>query len=161
MSNGPLLEFEVQGKGPGEAVDASAGTVTWSANVHSALPFERLEIFVNGSVVDTKEGNAVSGSKTYQGSLQVPAGGWVTARVLGDNAGWPALDSYLFAESSPVWFGAVGSTDPVAASQSAQNLLMLLDVAEKNLKAGYGNAPIPNLLEHFGKARARLEAIAN
>jgi TolB protein len=161
VSNGPLLEFEVQGKGPGEAVDASAGTVTWSANVHSALPFERLEIFVNGSVVDTKEGNAVSGSKTYQGSLQVPAGGWVTARVLGDNAGWPALDSYLFAESSPVWFGAVGSTDPVAASQSAQNLLMLLDVAEKNLKAGYGNAPIPNLLEHFGKARARLEAIAN
>jgi TolB protein len=161
VSNGPLLEFEVQGKGPGEAVDASAGTVTWSANVHSALPFERLEIFVNGSVVDTLEGNAVSGSKTYQGSLRVPAGGWVTARVLGDNAGWPALDSYLFAESSPVWFGEVGSTDPVAASQSAQNLLMLLDVAEKNLKAGYGNAPIPNLLEHFGNARARLEAIAN
>jgi len=161
VSNGPLLEFEVQGKGPGEAVDASAGTVAWTANVHSALPFERLEIFVNGSVVDTLDGNPAPGSKTYQGSLQVPAGGWVTARVLGDNAGWPALDSYLFAESSPVWFGEVGSTDPIASSQSAQNLLMLLDVAEKNLKAGYGNAPIPNLLEHFGKARARLEAIAN
>jgi hypothetical protein len=51
--------------------------------------------------------------------------------------------------------------DPVASSQSAQNLLMLLDVAEENLKAGYGNAPIPNLLGHFGKARARLEELAN
>ena len=71
------------------------------------------------------------------------------------------MDSYLYAESSPVWFGEVGSTDPVAASQSAQNLLMLLDVAEKNLKAGYGNTPIPNLLGHFEKARSRLQSVAN
>ena len=71
------------------------------------------------------------------------------------------MDSYLYAESSPVWIGEVGSTDPAAARQSAQNLLMLLDVAEKNLKAGYGNAPIPNLLGHFDKARARLQTFAN
>ena len=71
------------------------------------------------------------------------------------------MDSYLYAESSPVWFGEVGSTDSAAARQSAQNLLMLLDVAEKNLKAGYGNAPIPNLLGHFNKARVQLETLAN
>jgi TolB protein len=161
VSNGPMLEFEVAGKGPGEAVDSSDGSANWSATVHSAMPFDRLEIFVNGNIVETLEGNVQAGSKTYQGSLQVPAGGWMTARVLGDNPGWPALDSYLFAETSPVWFGAIGSMDPVASSQSAQNLLMLLDVAEENLKAGYGNAPIPNLLGHFGKARARLEELAN
>jgi TolB protein len=161
VSNGPLLEFEVAGNGPGEVVDSSDGMVSWSANVHSALPFERLEIYVNGTVVETLEGNTQAGSKSFQGSLQVPEGGWVTARVLGENSGWPAMDSYLYAESSPVWFGAVGSTDPAVASQSAQNLLMLLDVAEKNLKAGYGNAPIPNLLEHFEKARTRLQVLTN
>ena len=161
VSNGPLLEFEVAGNGPGEVVDSSGGMVSWSANVHSALPFERLEIFVNGTVVETLEGNTQAGSKSFQGSLQVPEGGWVTARVMGENSGWPAMDSYLYAESSPVWFGEVGSTDSAAARQSAQNLLMLLDVAEKNLKAGYGNAPIPNLLEHFAKARTRLETLSN
>lgn len=161
VSNGPLLEFEVAGNGPGEVVDSSDGMVSWSANVHSALPFERLQIYVNGTVVETLEGNTQAGSKSFQGSLQVPEGGWVTARVMGENSGWPAMDSYLYAESSPVWFGEVGSTDSVAARQSAQNLLMLLDVAEKNLKAGYGNAPIPNLLEHFNKARVRLELLAN
>ena len=160
-SNGPMLEFEVAGKGPGEVVDSGAGTVNWTANVHSALPWERLQIFVNGTVIETLEGSAEAGSKSYSGSLQVPEGGWVTARVLGENSGWPALDSYLYAESSPVWFGEIGSTDPAVAKQSALTLLMLLDVAEENLKAGYGNAPIPTLLEHFGKARATLQALTN
>ena len=67
----------------------------------------------------------------------ISVGGWVTLRVSGENIGWPALDSYLYAESSPVWFGEVGSTDPAVASAAAEKLLMLLDVAEVKLKAGY------------------------
>jgi TolB protein len=161
VSTGPMLEFEVAGQSPGGVVNAGSGSVNWTATVHSALPFARLEIFVNGEVVETLDGNAQAGSKDYQGTLQVPEGGWVTARVTGENPGWPALNSYLFAESSPVWFGEVGSTDSAAARRSARNLLMLLDVAEEDLKAGYGNAPIPNLLAHFGEARARLEELAN
>lgn len=129
--------------------------------MHSALPFERFEIFVNGNIVETLDGNDEAGSKVYQGMIQVPEGGWVTARVTGENVGWPALNSSLFAETSPVWFGEVGSTDAAAARQSAQNLLMLLDVAEEDLRAGYGNTPIPNLLGHFGKARARLQELGS
>ena len=159
VSNGPMLEFEANGKGPGEVIESSDGTLNWTVNVHSALPFDSLEIFVNGTIVQTFEGNPLAGSKNYQGSVEFPAGGWMTARVLGENTGWPAMDSYLFAESSPVWFDKVGSMDPAAARQSAQNLLMVLEVAEKNLKAGYGNAPIPNLLEHFGKAKTRLQSL--
>lgn len=160
VSTGPMLEFAVAGKGPGEVVDAGSGSVDWTAAVHSALPFERLEIFVNGEVVQTLEGNARAGSKNYEGTLQIPEGGWVTARVTGENPGWPALNSMLFAESSPVWFGEIGSTDPVASRQAAGKLLMLLDVAEDDLKKAYGNAPIPKLLGHFGKARARLKELA-
>ncbi len=160
VSTGPMLEFAVAGQGPGDAVETGGGSVTWTATVHSASPWERLEIFVNGNVVATLEGNAGAGSRSYEGSLQAPEGGWVTARVTGENSGWPALDSYLFAETGPVWFGEIGSTDPAAARQSAQTLLMLLDAAQERLKAGYGNAPIPNLLAHFGEARARLEELA-
>jgi len=160
VSNGPMLEFTVAGAEPGQVVKDSRGSADWSLNVHSALPFDSVEIFVNGTVVQALEGNPEAGSKTYQGSIDIPAGGWITARVLGTNTGWPAMDSYLYAETSPVWFGQIGSTDPAALRQSAQDLLMVLEVAEKNLRAGYGNTPIPNLLAHFEQARARLRTLA-
>ena len=161
VSNGPMLEFEAGGKGPGQVVDRDNGTVDWKLNVHSALPFDSLEIFVNGVAVQTHEGNPRAGSKSYKGSVKVPPGGWISARVLGENTGWPAMDSYLFAESSPIWFGEVGSTDPEVIRQSAKNLLMALNVAEEDMKKGYGNVPIPKLLAHFAKARARLEALTH
>lgn len=158
-SNGPMLEFEVNGKGPGHAVERSDGSVTWNLKVHSALPLDRLEIFVNGVVADQQEGLARAGTKSYTGTLAVPAGGWITARVLGPDGGWPGMDSYLFAETSPVWFGQVGSTDPEAVRRAASTLLLVLDESEKKLKEGYGDNPIPTLLEHFRKARAQLTKI--
>jgi TolB protein len=160
ISNGPMLEFEVNGMGPGNAVDVSKGSVNWTLNVHSALPLDSLEIIVNGAVVDKQAGLTEAGSKRYSGTLEVPSGGWVTARVLGPDGGWPGLDSYLFAETSPVWLGQVGSTDPDAVRQSAEQLLVLLDEAEKEMRTGYGEQPIPILLGHFQKARVRLQEMA-
>jgi TolB protein len=157
VSNGPMLEFEVNGKGPGNAVEASEGPVSWTLKVHSALPLDSLEIFVNGKVVDKQAGLSQAGSKRYAGTIDVPGGGWITARVLGPDGGWPGMDSYLFAETSPVWFGQVGSTDPDTIRQSAEKLLLVLDEAEKNMQEGYGDHPIPRLLGHFQKARARLK----
>ncbi len=161
VSNGPMLEFEVGGKGPGEAVPAEEGTVGWTLDVHSVLPYERVEIFVNGEAVERFDGNLEAGSKRYEGELDVPAGGWVTARVVGENTGWPAMDSYLYAESSPVWLGEVGSTEPAARREAAQELLKVLDVAEKNLESSYQGVPIPELTAHFQEARARLEELAS
>jgi len=160
VSNGPMLEFAVAGLEPGQVVKVPGDRVEWTLDVHSALPWEKVEIFVNGAVVQTLEGHPEAGSKTYRGSVEPPAGGWITARVTGANHGWPALDSYLFAETSPVWFGDVGSTAPAALRQSAQNLLMVLDVSEKLLHEGYGNAPIPRLQSQFDEARARLQELA-
>jgi hypothetical protein len=92
--------------------------------------------------------------------VRAPKGGWITARVLGEQSGWPALEGHLFAESSPVWFFATGSTDPTAAKRSAENLLRVLDATELGIKAGYGTAPIPNILGQFARAREKLQAMA-
>jgi TolB protein len=160
VSTGPMIDFQVNGKRPGEAVEPADGTVDWTLDVHSALPYDSVEIYVNGAVVERLEGQDKSGSSSHRGTVQVPAGGWISARVLGESTGWPALGSYLFAQSSPVWLGEVGSTDPEAARAAAGKLLLVLENSENELKRGYGNAPIPKLLEHFGKARKRLESIA-
>ena len=160
VTNGPLLEFEAGGMQPGQVVEPAGASVGWTLIVHSALPYESVQIFVNGAVVQTLRGSPEPGSRRYSGSVDVPSGGWITARVLGANTGWPAMDSYLFAETSPVWFGAVGSKDPAAVRQSAARLLMVLDASEQKVREGYGEAPIPELLGHFAEARTRLEQLA-
>ena len=159
-TNGPLLEFQADEQGPGGVIESPGESVDWNLEVHSALPFDRVQIFVNGSVLEEFDGNPDPGSKRYEGNVRVPQGGWITARVLGEQSGWPALEGHLFAESSPVWFFEIGSTDATAMKRSAENLLRVLDATEKGLKAGYGTAPIPNILGQFARAREKLQAMA-
>ena len=66
------------------------------------------------------------------------------------------MDSYPFAETSPIWFNQIGSTSPIHAKRAAQNLLKLLTVSKERLTEGYGDNPIPNLQAHFEKARQKL-----
>lgn len=160
VTNGPLIEFEVDGKMSGNIIKTNSKKVKWTLDVHSATAYDKVELFVNGSVVWTKKGNTESGSKSYKGSVEVPDGGWVTARVSGGNIEWPLMDSYPFAESSPVWFNEVGSTNRLAEKQSAEKLLKLLEVSKERLEKGYGTHPIPKLKAHFDKANEKLLEIS-
>lgn len=85
----------------------------------------------------------------------------MSARVYGGAVSWPFMDSYPFAETSPVWFGTVGSTDPVVARAAAEKLLKLLLTSEESLRAGYGDSSPPDLLNQFEKAKKRLQEIIN
>ncbi|MFD2725435.1 CehA/McbA family metallohydrolase [Hyunsoonleella rubra] len=161
VTNGPQILFEADGKEVGEVINTKSKTVKWTLDVHSPAPFDLVEIFVNGAVVWSKKGNTKAGSKTYKGSIDVPKGGWVTARVSGGEVDWPSMDSYPFAESSPVWFNSVGSTDVEVAKASATTLLRLLNVSAQRLKRGYGDNPIPKLEGHFEEAKQHLESIIN
>ncbi|WP_370476966.1 CehA/McbA family metallohydrolase [Tamlana flava] len=156
VTNGPLIEFEVDDKIPGDVTSVESKKVKWTLDVHSAVPYEKVELFVNGEVVWTKKGNTKAGSKTFKGSLDVPEGGWVTARVSGGKVDWPLMDSYPFAESAPIWFNRIGSTDAAVAKESAKNLIKLLEVSKTRLERGYGEHPIPKLQAHFEKAKQKL-----
>lgn len=157
VTTAPLLRFRVQGVEAGDVVKAGAGTsIGWELTAASAVPFEHVEVIVNGEVAWSGAGLAGPGTATYTGVVQVPAGGWVAARVHGGPVQWPAMASYPFAHTAAVWFGSVGSRDPAAASRSARDLMAALDVAEARLLKGYGGAPVPNLRARIAAARARL-----
>jgi TolB protein len=149
----------VDGKEVGEVITTKSKKTSWTLTVHSPVVYEKVELFVNGKVVWSQKSANGMGSKTYTGTIDIPKGGWVTARVSGGKSDWPMMDSYPFAETSPFWFGAIGSTTTSAKVESATKLLKALEVSEQRLKAGYGENPIPNLLGHFAKAREKLEAI--
>jgi TolB protein len=160
-TNGPQLVFSVDGKEVGEVISSKSKKVNWTLSTYSPIAFETVELFVNGKVVWSQKAENSMGTKTYSGSIAIPEGGWVTARVSGGNSEWPMMDSYPFAETSPLWFGQVGSTSKIAKIEAAKKLLIALNVSEQRLRAGYGDNPIPKLLEQFSKARIKLEYMIN
>jgi len=158
VSNGPQMVFTVNGKEAGDVVSTKKKKVNWTLDTYSPVPYDKVEIFINGEVVwstKSKDGNSLS----YKGSVKVPEGGWVTARVTGSKSEWPVMDSYIYSESSPIWFNETGSTSPAAKVGAANKLLEILKVSEDITKQAYGDHPTPNISAHFEKARQKLMAI--
>jgi TolB protein len=158
VTTGPLLDFRVAGAGPGEVVATGTRSAEWELDLYSATEVDRIEIVVNGRVVHAEAGLAAPGRRTYRGTVDLPEGGWIAARAVGDEpAGWPTMSTYPFAHTAATWLGRVGSTEPAAEREAARDLLRALDVAEARLEAGYEGTEIPLLRERFRQARAELE----
>jgi TolB protein len=160
VTNGPLLEWSVGDKRPGEVVQPGR-PVEWRLSLHSAVPVEKVEVLVNGAVVASAPGVSAPGSKDYGGTLKLPAGGWVAVRAVGGAiSAWPAMDSYAFAHTAPVWIGKVGSFDPAARKRAAADLLAALGAAEKSLGESYRDPAATEITAQLARARAVLERAA-
>lgn len=159
VTNGPLLEFTVGGVQPGGVLDRRSASVPFMLDMHSAVPVDSVVVLVNGAVAWRGKGLASPGSVHSSGTITVPAGGWIAAVAIGGaTTHWPAMDSYAYAHTAPVWIGKTGSSDAGAARAAARDLLRALDVAERRVNTTYAGADVPNLREQFRKARAALEA---
>lgn len=160
VTTGPMIDFTAAGIGPGGAIEGGAQSIDWSLELFSPTAVETVEILVNGRVAWSGTGLSAPGKRNYSGKIDVPAGGWVAARVHGGAASWPIQDGQPFAHSAPVWLGRIGSTDPAAARAAADDLLRWMTTAgEKRLAAGYPDGTGTRLKARFAEARARLEAL--
>lgn len=157
LTTGPALLFAVGEARPGDVT--GPGEQAWEATLISSEPVDVVEIVVNGEVVEQLPGIGAGESKKYRGTVSLPAGGWVAARAHGGGAGWPGMAVDQFAHSSPVWIGAVGSTDPAAASRAAQDLVKAIDFSAAEARAAYGDTPTPRLDARFEAAHRKLEAL--
>ena len=157
VTNGPLLDFQIEGSRPGDVV--SPGTARWNLDLRSASLVASVDVIVNGEVVWSGEGLSRAGERSYSGELQLPDGGWVAVRAMGGETTWPSMADIPYAHTAPVWIGERGSTEPEARRTAARNLLEALDVARERLIEAYGDAEIPQLLARFAEARARLETL--
>lgn len=63
VTNGPLLDFRLDGARPGDAVDRSAARADWTLDLCSAVPVERVEILVNGEPVWSGAGTTDPGRR--------------------------------------------------------------------------------------------------
>jgi Tol biopolymer transport system component len=106
-STGPLVFLDVGGHQPGDEMALSASSapsVRVNARAMSIAPMSRLDIIVNGEVVDSVLAHGASDSLklVFNGSVALPHGGWVAARVIGPSSRY-VTDSYAFAQTSPVY----------------------------------------------------------
>ena len=125
--------------------------------IHTPVPVEKIELIVNGQVISTKNTIKKAGSYVFDGKISLPEAGWITARVYGGTTSWPVMDSYPYAETSPIWIGEKGSYDSAVAAETARMLGETLEILERKLRAGYGAESIPeNNLAQFENARAKL-----
>lgn len=150
VTNAPVLLFTLDGDTkPGGVI--SAGTHTWSIDLTSALAVDNVEVVVNGEVVWQSNGIKDGYTKNYNGTVNLPEGGWVAARAHGGRMTWPGMDSYPFAHTSPIWIDHVGSTDAAAEAAAKADLLNALDNARNRAKGAYGD-------QQIDKFNSRIEA---
>lgn len=158
VTTGPMVEFAIAGVGPGGVVTGGARSLEWTLDAWSPTAVESVEVLVNGRVAWRGAGLPAPGKRSYGGRIDVPAGGWVAARVHGGPSSWPTQDSYPFAHTAPIWLGRVGSADPAAVRSAAADLLRWMDVAERRLATGYPGDAGVRLKKRFAAARERLRA---
>ncbi len=154
LSTGPGLMFEVDERKPGDVVEG--GTQNWTINLVSVRSVEKLEIIVNGQIVEALEGFEGGGKKSYSGTVTLPQGGWIAARAVGGETAWPSMGFFPFAHSAPIWINELGSTDGAAARAAAQDLMAALEYSEGSFREAYTNGVPPSLQRRINETRARL-----
>lgn len=159
-TNGPMLQFKVDGAEPGGVVARGGKSIPWTLDLETAVAVDSVEILVNGTRVTRLDGVAAGATRRYQGVVALPAGGWVAARALGGAIDtWPAMDSYVFGHTAPIWIGSRGSTMPESRKAAAGELSRALEVALGRLRQSYQGVGIPKLEAQFARARARLDSL--
>src|SRR5262249_53327877 len=84
VTNGPLLQFHLDGQGAGTTLDLTEPrTVHVHADARSAVPFEHLEVLVNGEVVAAAAGAGAPCAAVVERDVLIETSGWIAARCRG------------------------------------------------------------------------------
>jgi hypothetical protein len=108
ITNAPLLTLTVGEQGPGVVLPRSAGqTVRVRAEARSAVPFDQLELLVNGTVSAAKTASGNRLSAVVETDVPVIGSAWIAARC------WSrerlADGQCVYAHTSPVYLHVEGA----------------------------------------------------
>ncbi len=130
VTNGPMVRLSVNGVEPGGEISLSAPAgLTVSARAISQIPFERLEIVVNGEIA--RSVNAIENGLSAEIAFDYPAAGsaWITARCMGKWNKELFYSNPVFAHTNPVHIKY--RQDRIEEAESARYLLGFLRKLEK------------------------------
>jgi TolB protein len=134
-TNGPLLEFELAGGGPGTELKfkAAKSGVPFHARLRSIVPVEHLEVICNGKVVkDLLQGKSRSEADVH-GTLDFRQSGWCVLRANSAGTAYPVLDNYLYGTTSPVYVHIDNA--PLRSPDDARYFVAWIDRTYETTKA--------------------------
>ena len=126
-TNGPLLDFSLDGREIGAELrlPAGGGSVRARVTLRSIVPVEHLEIVGGGEVVASIPLTGDRTTATATVTLPVARSGWYTLRARGTRAVHPVLDLYPFATTSPIYVTVGGA--PVRSRPDAEYFVAWID----------------------------------
>jgi TolB protein len=121
-TNGPLLEFKLEGKGIGDELSlAGQRELTAHVSLRSIVPVDHLEIVRNGEVIAEVPLTGDRTSVSANVRVTAESSGWYLLRARGERAAYPVLDVYPYATTSPIYV-LVGDR-PIRSPVDAQYFL--------------------------------------
>jgi TolB protein len=161
-TNGPLLRFSLGGqKIGGEVRLEKKKDAPFTAEMHSIVPVDHLQIVCNGKVARELAMNGDRMSGHIDGSIPIDASGWCVLRAYSDKAEYPILDLYPYATTSPVYVSVADA--PVRSVADAAYFVAWVD----RLIAGAGSntswnteAEKASVLSMLGEARKKYAEMA-
>ncbi len=110
-TNGPLLGFSLEGQPLGGTVKLPPGAhnVKFKAWVRSIVPVDHLEIICNGQAARELKLTGARDTGDEEGTLSITQTGWCLLRASNDQAAYPILDLYPYANTSPIYIAVEGS----------------------------------------------------
>ena len=127
FSNGPLVEFELNGRIPGETIALDDGDdVIATLEVNSITPLERAEIVFNGEVIASIPFAGERTHLSFERSFRPSESGWYHVRVSGaEGESFPMDIAWVQAATNPIWVTVGGA--PVRSAESADYSLAWVD----------------------------------
>ena len=138
ITNGPLLEFSIDGKEIGETIAMrKAGTITIKARAYGRANFSRIELIRNGKVIAKKSCKRVDGhyEAEFAEVIRIDKPAWFALRTpppsvkgdakLKEKVGKNALGRDLFSHTSPIYVTVSGKShfDRTVAKQLLSEML--------------------------------------
>lgn len=153
VTNGPMLEFTVNGREAGEIIRfAAPDKVHVKGRVWSQFPVNKLEVLQNGTVVAEGRIETAGLNGIVDTEIEVSRSGWLALRVSGPpKNGW--MGRTLGAHANPVYLEV--KDHPVAAKADAAFFLAWIDRLEADVKrrnrlpAGM----LADVMDHLNRAR--------
>jgi Tol biopolymer transport system component len=135
VTNGPLLDFTLSGKRPGEEIDLPAGAhdVQFTASLRSIVPVEHFELVCNGEVVRVLELSEERDLLDASGSVSLDRSGWCLARAWNDGASSAILDAYAYATTNPVYVTVGG--EPARSKEDDAYFVRWIDRIRESVDA--------------------------
>lgn len=135
MSNGPLLELDIDGRTPGETIEmSSGGEINVSVEVTSITPLERAELLFNGEVIASIPFAGDRKTLSFERSFRPTSSGWYHVRVNGvAGEAFPMDAEWAQAATNPVWVIIDGA--PIRSAESADYALAWIDKLQEMAEA--------------------------